>query len=202
MKRIGFLALGLLIGVKSAFANEYSLELQELARKQISQIVTAREFQQAIKIQNLETINISQSEINALDRQWKRETGASERPLVDHVMNNELSEFLALLQRVSDGLLTEVFVMDARGLNVAQSSVTSDYWQGDEAKWQQTFKVSGDAIHIGDLEMDESTRILQSQVSVSIIEPESGELIGAATFGVNVDELERFVSIRRRPPQS
>ncbi len=35
--------------------------------------------------------------------------------------------------------MTEVFVMDARGLNVAASDVTSDYWQGDEEKFSETF---------------------------------------------------------------
>jgi hypothetical protein len=36
-------------------------------------------------------------------------------------------------------MITEMFVMDAKGLNVGQSDVTSDYWQGDEAKWQKTY---------------------------------------------------------------
>lgn len=34
----------------------------------------------------------------------------------------------------SGRLCTEIFVMDARCLNVAMSDTTSDYWQGDEAK--------------------------------------------------------------------
>jgi hypothetical protein len=44
-------------------------------------------------------------------------------------------------------------------------------------------------LHISDLEEDESTQLLQSQVSVPVVDPDSGEPIGAVTFGVNVENL-------------
>ncbi|MEO0930160.1 MAG: hypothetical protein AAFY14_05850, partial [Pseudomonadota bacterium] len=87
------------------------------------------------------------------------------------------------------GFVTEVFVMDDKGLNVAQSVETSDYWQGDEAKWKETYQVGPDALHISDVEFDESTGFYQSQASLAIKDPESGEVIGAITFGINVQNL-------------
>jgi hypothetical protein len=42
-------------------------------------------------------------------------------------------------------------------MNVGQSDVRSDCWQGDEAKWQQTYLKGADAIHIGEVEFDESS---------------------------------------------
>ena len=41
--------------------------------------------------------------------------------------------------------------MDAMGLNVAASDVTSDYWQGDEAKFKKTYAVGSGAIFIDEL---------------------------------------------------
>ena len=79
--------------------------------------------------------------------------------------------------------------MDDRGLNAGQSDVTSDYWQGDEAKWQKTFKAGADAVFVDVVEKDESTQQLQVQVSVSIKDPETGKVIGAVTLGINVDQL-------------
>jgi len=38
-----------------------------------------------------------------------------------------------------DALIVEVILMDERGANVCLSRETSDYWQGDEAKWKKTF---------------------------------------------------------------
>ena len=86
-------------------------------------------------------------------------------------------------------MITEIFVMDARGLNVAQSDVTSDYWQGDEAKWQDTFSKGPGAVHISEVEEDESTQTFQSQVSMSVTDPADGSVIGAITVGVNVEML-------------
>jgi len=79
--------------------------------------------------------------------------------------------------------------MDAKGLNVGQSDPTSDYWQGDEAKWQKTFSAGADAVFVDEVEQDESTQQLQSQASFTISDPETGEPIGAATAGINLEML-------------
>ena len=83
----------------------------------------------------------------------------------------------------------EAFVSDARGALVCMSGRTSDYYQGDEAKWQKTFLVGPDAVFVEEVEMDESTQTFQSQVSMSIVDPATGEVIGAITVGVNIDAL-------------
>jgi hypothetical protein len=46
-------------------------------------------------------------------------------------------------------------------------------------------------IHISKVEFDESTGTYQWQVLVPITDPASGELIGAITFGINVQSLLR-----------
>ena len=79
--------------------------------------------------------------------------------------------------------------MDAKGLDVAQSTLTSDYWQGDEAKWSETYPVGPDAVQIGEIEQDESTQVFQSQVSIAVTDPATGEVIGAITVGVDVSML-------------
>lgn len=79
--------------------------------------------------------------------------------------------------------------MDNKGLNVAQSEITSDYWQGDEEKWQDTYLKGPSAYLIGEIEEDESTQMFQSQISHSVVDPSSGKVIGAITIGVNVEAL-------------
>jgi hypothetical protein len=144
---------------------------------------------QAVKAQNAEHSSLSQSQIDQMDKQWRAETGASSRPMIDQILANELSKFLAGAKNGAGGLVTEVFVMDNRGLNVGQSDVTSDYWQGDEAKWKKTYLAGPNALFIDEVEQDESTQMFQSQLSMSVVDPASGEVIGAITVGVNVDAL-------------
>ncbi|WP_299619910.1 hypothetical protein [Pelagibius sp.] len=144
---------------------------------------------QAIKAQNSRHAGLSQSDIDKMDKDWRAQTDAGSKPMIDAVLGNALSRFLADQKNATGGLVTEIFVMDNRGLNVGQSDVTSDYWQGDEAKWQKTYSAGAGAIFIDEVEMDESTQTFQSQLSMSIVDPASGQVIGAITVGVNVDAL-------------
>lgn len=139
----------------------------------------------AIMAQNARTAGLSAEEIDALDKEWRAQVGRADAPLISSVMDSAVS--IELSDHVADtgGKITEMFIMDAQGLNVAASAVTSDYWQGDEAKFQQTYGLGPDAVHISEVELDESTQTYQAQVSLSLTDPATGALIGAVTFGLN-----------------
>jgi hypothetical protein len=102
-------------------------------------------------------------------------------------MKSDASDLLRSLVAGSNGVATEVIVMDSLGLNVAVSDVTSDYWQGDEAKFTNSFAAGLDAIDVSEVELDESTQTYQMQVSVVIPDAETGAPIGAVTIGLNAE---------------
>ena len=89
----------------------------------------------------------------------------------------------------SDGVVNEIIVMDMHGMNVAISDRTSDYYQGDEAKYQQTYLLGPEAVHISELEFDESTGKVQTQVSLTVTDPQNGQPIGAVTLGISLEKL-------------
>lgn len=142
----------------------------------------------AVKAQNAKNAALTEADILALDKKWRAEVDAADKPTINAVLNNSASAFLKEKQAASSGVISEVFVMDNKGLNVAQSDVTSDYWQGDEAKFQKSFGAGKDAIFVDGVEKDESTQALQSQVSMTLVD-ETGAPIGAVTIGINVDAL-------------
>ena len=142
---------------------------------------------QAIRLQNERHSDLTQADIAAFDARWRRETESPKRPLIDAVLSSDLSRYLHGVRTRSQGLLTEIFVMDAVGLNVGQSDMTSDFWQGDEEKWQRTCLGAPDAIFIDEVQEDESTQQFQSQVSMAVADPESGTVIGCITVGIDVD---------------
>lgn len=72
--------------------------------------------------------------------------------------------------------------MEAQRLNVAVSYTTSDYWQGDEAKHEDTYGIGPDAVHYSEIELDESRQRYQGQISVTLVDPATGEPIGAVTI--------------------
>jgi len=137
-----------------------------------------------------------QATIDALDRQWVDERKSDDQPLITAVLSSPLSGYLLRIQAGSAGLFTEIFVMTAKGLNAGQSSITSDYWQADEAKFQKTFDVGPDAVFVDEPEYDEDTATWRVQVNLTLTDAD-GTKIGAVTAEVNLTELERRHAARK-----
>lgn len=150
----------------------------------------------AIHAQNERHASLDQATIDRLDKQWRAETKAAEQPLIAKLMGSPFSAYLIRMKAESEGLFTEVFVTDKLGLNVGQSSITSDYWQGDEAKYQKTFLVGPDAVNVSKVEVDAGTGSRRQQIDFTIIDPETRKPIGAATVEVDLDELARRAARR------
>lgn len=141
---------------------------------------------------NAQQSALSQSDIEALDTAWRGEREQlGDRPLVAELMARPLSNYLIRRQAMANGLYTEIFVMTNRGLNAGQSAVTSDYWQGDEAKFSKTFEVGPDAVFIDEAELHEESGTWRQQVNFTIVDPDNGDAIGAVTIEVNLTELAR-----------
>lgn len=174
-----------------AFADAYRDSMQKLADTQLRNWAHHPTVVAAVRAQNQQHERLTPDDITALDWKWRSETKSPSKPMIQALMSNALSSFLSLKKRTGGGLYTEIIVMDNKGLNVGQSDVTSDYWQGDEDKWQKTFLVGPDAIHISDISRDNSTRRLQSQISLPVIDPATKQSIGAITFGIDVSRLPR-----------
>jgi hypothetical protein len=147
--------------------------------------------------QNKKYAGMSQGAIDALDQQWKAETKAEDQPLISATLSNPLSSYLTRVQAHSKGLYTEMFVMDKNGLNVGQSNISSDFWQGDEAKFQKTFSVGPEVVFIDEPELDEELGLWLVQISFSIKDPKINAAMGAATIELNLTELQRRSGLKQ-----
>jgi len=184
------LAVILNLPANSALADQKVDEaIRAKALPQIQKLAASQDVVAAIRAQNQTTGDYDSSKIDALDKQWRAETAADQKPLIEAVQQNPLNADLRSFQQDGHGVFGEVIVMDGKGLNVALSEVTSDYWQGDEDKWQKTAGIGPDGVFIDEVEFDDSTQSFQSQVSVTVVDPDTGSAIGAITVGVVVDAL-------------
>jgi len=156
-------------------------------RQQLLQPVTIL----SVNASNVRHESVQQTEIDTLDNAWKSEAKSDDQPLIAEILSSPLSSYLLYLQAKSSGLFAEIFVMDKFGLNVGQSSVTSDYWQGDEAKFQKTYDVGPDAVFIDEPEFSDDTKTWRAQVNFTIVDPASKAPIGAVTAEINLTELQR-----------
>ena len=187
--KLSMLAAAAALFALPAAANDFEPALRSYYASAIAPWLQDAAIVDAIRAQNAAGTALTQADIDAADGTWRAELGTASRPLIDGVVNNPAAEFLRARIAESRGAIAEVFIMDNHGLNVAVSAPTSDYWQGDEAKFTETYGRGGADIHVGEVEFDESAQVYVGQVSAAIVDPGTGEVIGAITIGLDAEAL-------------
>lgn len=137
----------------------------------------------AVKAENAKGKTLEQ--VKAMDETWKGHAGIADS--MQAMMESECGRHLRSIQE-SKEMYAEIFVMDNLGANVAMTNKTSDYWQGDEAKFQKSFNNAKGEVFVDEVEFDESSQAYLVQVSVPVMD--GGKAIGAVTFGIDLDRLE------------
>lgn len=186
MKTIMILLVSILFSfcqISLVFAEAAPQNVKDLARSKLAALGTEAAIVNAVKAENAKGKTLDQ--IKAMDKTWRDTPGYSDA--VKAMMATECSRFLQQLQK-SENYFSEIFVMDNQGANVALTDKTSDYWQGDEAKFQKSYNNGSGAVFVDDVEFDDSSQAYLVQVSVPVMD--DGRAIGAITFGIDVDKVE------------
>ena len=170
----------------SAFGQtgEVPRSMIRFAENELIQFSTKPEIVNAVQEQNNRGLTLD--EIKAIDKTW------SAYDEINRFMMNKISNDCALELwnfQLDHRYILEIFVMDNQGANVGQTNKTSDYWQGDEAKFTESFNNGSGAIHYGEPEYDASADELIIQISVPVMS--GGRAVGAATYGISLDGWER-----------
>jgi hypothetical protein len=156
---------------------------------QVAKWVADADVVAAINAANAANASYDQAKIDGLDKQWRAEVGAAAHPLIDQVMASPASAKAKSWCDGAGGVVTEVILMDNKGLNVGICDATSDYWQGDEPKFQNTFPKGAGTVFVDDVEQDSSTQKFQVQSSMTVVDPATGQPIGAVTIGLDAEGL-------------
>ena len=143
---------------------------------------------QTLHAQNQRNSETSLTQILTMDKAWVSEVESGKFSRVQTILDTPLSSLLKNKQAQSKGLYTELFITDIYGLNAAMSQPTSDYWQGDEFKYQQTLGSPNGSIFIDDIHYDESTERFQVQISIIITDDKTHQALGMLTVGINVEK--------------
>jgi hypothetical protein len=184
-KLLVLLIIGLMstVGSGSAYAGEKASQgIVDLAHSTLAKFGTDPIIVKAVKAENAKGKTLDQ--IKELDKKWMATAGIAD--YMKALMENECGKYLRKIQ-ASTPYYSEIFVMDNQGANVAMSDKTSDYWQGDEAKFIKSYNNGKGAIFIDEVKFDNSTQAYLVQVSVPVKDGE--KVIGAITFGINVDKF-------------
>jgi hypothetical protein len=122
-----------------------------------------------------------QEQIQRRDREWI----AGGRPDLRRAMTQSAcADRLRELVK-EDAFVVEAFLMDARGALVCASRETTDYYQGDEAKWERTYQ-DGRRVFVDEPALDASSGVYAIQLSVLV--SAGGAKAGALTLTLKVPD--------------
>lgn len=175
-------AQGLAGGARPAEAQGLSDAQREQAIAVAKAIAADATVVDEVRRQNARKVPLA--EIQKIDKAWMAAKGVDDR--MQTVMENACARTLKLAQ-TQHKEVAEAFVMDDQGANVCMTNKTSDYWQGDEPKWQESFKGGQGAVYVDAPKFDESVQAYLVQVSVPVMA--GVKAIGAVTVGVNLERL-------------
>lgn len=165
-----------------AGAEEAPQKIIDLANGTLVKLGTEPVIVAAVKSENAKGKTLDQ--IKTMDKKWKATPG-----IVDYMqalIDSDCGRFLRKVLK-SQPYYAEIFVMDNQGANVAMTDKTSDYWQGDEAKFKKSYNGGNGAVFVDEVEFDDSTQAYLCQVSVPV--KDGDKVIGAITIGVDVDQI-------------
>lgn len=181
-----FLSVGLFVvltATVSLAAEKAPQKIVDLANNTLAAIGADPVIVEAVKAENAKGKSLD--DIKAMDEKWKGAAGVTD--YMQALMDSPCGKHIRDLQK-SQPYFAEIFVMDNQGANVAMTDKTSDYWQGDEAKFQKSFNNGAGAVFVDDVEFDDSAQAYLVQVSVPV--KDGDKAIGAITFGIDVEKVQ------------
>lgn len=150
-------------------------QAQALARRQ--------DVQQALRAAKQQ--RWTEQQILQQDQQWIEEVELGIATLAKQMLQSPLSMQLQQFQQSANGQIAEIILMDVQGRNVAISEITSDFWQGDETKYQQVFGTK-QSYFLDEVQFDASTARFLTQLSIPVIAAD-GRQLGVLTLGLDVE---------------
>jgi hypothetical protein len=131
-----------------------------------------------------------QAAVTSMDRQWEADRAATAAK--SGLLQTPASQFLADIVG-HDPIYREILVTDRQGRLVAASNVTSDYFQGDEDWWKQSFDQGRGRIVVSDVRRDQSAGVYAFDIAVPVPAPTGEQLAGV--MKIVADSREMLVGI-------
>ena len=168
-----------------------ALDADAGASKAVKQFVTARLIPlctNGVLVRQARAQNEYRTSLEAvkrIDKDWI--TAEEELSIQQEKLSNQCAvELKRILQERP--AIVEAFAMDDQGAIVGATRLTSDYWQGDEAKWQNAFNRARGGIDIGTVRFEKATGRKRQCVSLALF-TKRGRVVGTVSYDIAVDKL-------------
>lgn len=140
--------------------------------------------------QKFENIENLQEYIFSTDFEWKSAQKVEITPFMKEILGNSVSKDLIKKVKFFENefgynVFGEIFITNKFGVNIAQTSKTTDYYQADEEWWVKT---KNNGFYISDIEYDSSAEIYSTDIGIRI-DDNDGNFIGVLKAVLNFEEV-------------
>lgn len=133
------------------------------------------------------TAPLDQAKVQQIERDWEGARVATAQRL--GVIDNPTARYLREITE-NDRIYREIFVTDREGRLVATSNPTTDYFQADEAWWQEAFDDGGRGrVSMGDVVWDESARAFVIEIAMPVVRADESRLVGILKVVADAREM-------------
>ncbi|MDP3920538.1 MAG: hypothetical protein Q8R76_07015 [Candidatus Omnitrophota bacterium] len=146
---------------------------------------------ETLRESNLRHAETTQTDILLADKEWRASTELSD--FVKGFIINACATRLVQFQDAHAGF-AEIFVTNAKGLNACQTNRTTDYYQADEAWWQETYNEGAGHAYYGEIEYDESARSEAIGIFAPVRDVSERTVIGIAKAVIPVSDIKKEIA--------
>lgn len=170
---------------------EEASRLRTLARGLLHELEASVTFQKALEAgPRMDSL----ADVLTIDSKWQALPAQITPALAERLLKLPASRALRDWQRAQGGLVTEVMLINDMGTLVAMSQRTSDYWQGDEPKFQGAMAMAatgtetGWPVYMSSIHYDTSTARFQVTVSAPVAPGNGAGANGVIAFGLDIEQ--------------
>ncbi|MDX1560608.1 MAG: transporter substrate-binding domain-containing protein [Marinobacter sp.] len=182
-----------------AMSEEEERRITELSNRLFKEMNSILDIRQIIEAGPRQE---SFTDVMTIDSQWQALAPLATPEMAETILALPGSRALHAWQQSHQGLVTEVMLVNDMGTLAAMSQLTSDYWQGDEPKFQKVIDNRNTApghdrpLYLSPIRYDKSAARFQVTASTPVL-PANGEpAIGVIVIGLSIEEalseVERY----------
>ncbi len=134
--------------------------------------------------------DMTPADIEGWQRIWQAELNSGNRPLITGVVRNITALRMARVKRGSGGIITNINLLDARGVSVAQTEVFPTIRQHATAQLINVAVSGPKILTLTEPTFDGNGYTRQFEVLVPVFDPETDALIGSAILVIDADALD------------
>jgi hypothetical protein len=183
------LPVAVLLFANGARADSHEDKLREYL-PQIQSALIEQDVVKTLRNYNETRRDMTRTEIDGLEKIWQAELGSMNRPLITGTVRNVTALRMRKVVRNTGRIVTEINLLDARGLSVAQTSIFPRIWAAQTETLMNVATVNPELMRVGEIASDGPNQSRRFEAVVPVADPDTDELIGSVILVVDAEALE------------